>query len=160
MRVTRASGTQPALPPWRSVLLVLVGGTVGTGLREAITLAVPRVGDVPVATVGINVVGAFLLGFLLERLARGGPDVGTRQDLRLLVGVGTRQDLRLLVGVGALGGFTTYSALAMDAVLLGSRDSAAVALLYAVGTLLAGAVASWAGITAAARGSRREAGRT
>ena len=149
MRATRAaSGGQPALPPWRSVVLVLVGGTVGTALREAITLVVPRVGDVPVATVGINVVGAFLLGVLLERLARSGPDVGARQDLRLLV------------GVGALGGFTTYSALALDTVLLGSRDSAADALLYALGTLLAGAVAAWAGIAVAARGARREAGRT
>ncbi|WP_108249574.1 fluoride efflux transporter FluC [Planctomonas deserti] len=149
MRATRAaSGGPPALPAWRSVVLVLVGGTVGTALREAITLVVPRVGDVPVATVGINIVGAFLLGVLLERLTHSGPDVGARQDLRLLV------------GVGALGGFTTYSALALDTVLLGSRDSAAVALLYALGTLLAGAVASWAGIAVAARTARREAGRT
>jgi CrcB protein len=145
MRVDRAaSGTRRAFPPWRSVLLVLLGGTVGTGLREAITLVTPRVGDVPVATVGINVVGAFLLGILLERLARGGPDAGVRSDLRLLL------------GVGALGGFTTYSALALDSVLLGQTGSPAVALLYALGTLVVGAVASWAGIAVAARGPLRD----
>ena len=140
MRVDRAEpGTRRAFPPWRSVLLVLLGGAVGTGLREGITLVTPRIGDVPVATLCINVLGAFLLGILLERLARGGPDEAGRRVLRLLL------------GVGALGGFTTYSALAMDTVLLGSRDPA-VALLYALGTLLAGAVASWTGITVAARG--------
>jgi CrcB protein len=144
MRVDRAaSGTRHAFPAWRNVLLVLLGGTAGTGLREAITLVTPRVGDVPVATVGINVVGAFLLGILLERLARGGPDAGVRNDLRLLL------------GVGALGGFTTYSALAMDTVLLGPAGSPTVALLYALGTLAVGAVASWAGIAVAARGPRR-----
>lgn len=148
MRVDRAaSGMRHAFPPWRSVLLVLLGGTVGTGLREAITLVTPRVGDVPVATVGINVVGAFLLGILLERLARGGPDAGTRDDLRLLL------------GVGALGGFTTYSALAMDTVLLGSQDPA-IALVYALGTLVIGAIASWAGIAVAARGPRRQGARS
>jgi CrcB protein len=120
----------------------MLGGTAGTGLREVITLATPRLGGVPVATVGINVVGAFLLGVLLEHLARSGPDVGGRRDLRLLL------------GAGGLGGFTTYSALAADTVLLGSH-SVAIALLYSLGTLLAGGVASWAGIALAARRFRR-----
>src|SRR3712207_1753280 len=106
MRAARtAAGARTAFPPWRYIGLVLLGGTVGTGLREAITLLTPRVADVPVATVGINVVGAFLLGVLLEHLARSGPDAGRRQDLRLLL------------GAGGLGGFTTYSALATDTVL-------------------------------------------
>jgi CrcB protein len=138
-----ATGARSAFPPWRYVALVLLGGTVGTGLREGMTLLIPRAGGVPVATVGINVVGAFLLGILLEHLARGGPDVGTRRDLRLLL------------GVGGLGGFTTYSALATDTTLLWSDDSLAIALLYSLGTLLAGAVASWAGIAVAATRSRR-----
>jgi len=126
---------------------VLLGGTAGTGLREVITLLTPRPGSVPVATVGINLVGAFLLGILLEHLARSGPDVGMRRDLRLLL------------GAGVLGGFTTYSALATDTVLLWSGDSVALALLYALGTVLAGAVASWAGIAVAARRFRHRAER-
>ena len=55
-------------------------------------------GGVPVATFGINVVGAFLLSVLLELLAKHGLDIGWSRRVRL--GVGT----------GALGGFTTYSA--------------------------------------------------
>jgi CrcB protein len=148
MRAARtAPGARGAFPPWRYVALVLVGGTVGTGLREVITLLAPSAGGVPVATVGINVVGAFLLGILLEHLARSGPDAGVRRDLRLLL------------GAGALGGFTTYSALATDTVLLWG-ESVTVALLYALGTLLAGATASWAGIAVAGRRFRYRAERS
>ncbi len=140
MRAARtAPGQRSAFPPWRYVGLVLLGGTVGTGLREVITLLAPRAGNVPVATVGINLVGAFLLGILLEHLARSGPDVGMRRGLRLLL------------GAGVLGGFTTYSALATDTVLLWSGDSVATSLLYSLGTVIAGGIASWAGIAAAAR---------
>ncbi len=148
MRATRtASAPRSGFPPWRYVGLVLVGGTVGTGLREVITLLTPRAAGVPVATVGINVVGAFLLGVLLEHLARSGPDTGTRRDLRLLI------------GAGGLGGFTTYSALATDTALLWSHGSIAVALLYSLGTLVVGAAASWAGIALASRRFRRRAER-
>jgi CrcB protein len=148
MRATgTASGARPAFPPWRFVGIVLLGGTVGTALREVITVATPRLGPVPIATVGINVVGAFLLGLLLEHLARSGPDVGARRDLRLLL------------GAGGLGGFTTYSALATDTALLGSQAGVVIALLYSLGTLVVGGFASWAGIAVAARRVRRQKGR-
>jgi fluoride exporter len=143
MRATRAAAPPPsAFPPWRFIGVVLLGGTAGTGLRETITLLAPGAGGVSVATVAINVVGAFLLGVLLEHLARGGPDVGRRRNLRLLL------------GAGGLGGFTTYSALATDTVLLWSHGSVTIALLYSLGTLLGGVLASWAGIAVAARRSR------
>ena len=85
-----------------NIVLVAVGGAAGTGLRYWISTAVPHWAGVPVATVGINVVGAFLLGFMLEMLATSGLDSGWSRRLRL--GLGT----------GGLGGFTTYSALAND----------------------------------------------
>jgi CrcB protein len=57
----------------------------------------------------VNVAGAFALGLLLAALARRGPDRGRRRMLRLLL------------GTGLLGGFTTYSTLAVDtAGLLGA----------------------------------------
>ena len=119
--------------------MVAVGGAIGTGAREAISLAIPPVGGVPVAILGINVVGAFLLGLLLESLLRRGPDDGRRRDLRLFL------------GTGVLGGFTTYSALAADSSVLLIEGSALVGVLYAVGSVVLGVLASWSGIVLARR---------
>lgn len=141
-RAARAHA-RPVHLRWQYLALVAAGGAVGTALRELLMLAVPPVAEIPVATLGINVLGAFLLGALLETLARRGPDVGGRRKLRLLL------------GTGALGGFTTYSSLATDTSLILIRGHLGVSLLYAGGTLLVGALATWAGITAAAAIRRR-----
>lgn len=119
--------------------MVALGGAIGTGAREAISLAVPPIGGVPVAILGINVVGAFLLGLLLESLLRRGPDDGRRRDLRLFL------------GTGVLGGFTTYSALAADSSVLLIEGNALVGALYAVGSVVLGVLASWGGIVLARR---------
>ncbi|RUR03447.1 fluoride efflux transporter FluC [Labedella endophytica] len=121
----------------RSVLLVFAGGVVGTGIREGFALAFPAAsGGFPTTIFVINVLGAFVLGALLEVLARSGPDDGGRRSMRLLL------------GTGLLGGFTTYSAFAVDtAVLLG--DALPVALLYAGATLVVGLVSAFVGIVAA-----------
>lgn len=119
---------------WRNIGLVFLGGTLGTAARVALGRLVPPVAAIPVATGAINVVGAFLLGLLLERLARAGPDDRWRRDLRL--GVGT----------GMLGGFTTYSALATDTATLVSAGRAAAAIGYALATLVLGLLAAAMGV--------------
>lgn len=128
---------RPARPPyrqWRYLALVAAGGTIGTAMREIVTILLPEIDVFPVATFGINLVGAFSLGLLLEVLARSGPDVGRRRGLRLLV------------GTGVLGGFTTYSALATATSLLLTDGLWWWAFGYAVGSVLLGAVMSGAGI--------------
>ena len=134
---------RPAAIAW-----VFIGGTVGTAIRAGITaIAIPPT-NLPITTALINIVGAFLLGLLLELLA-----------LRPLPGrSGT--DLKLLLGTGVLGGFTTYSALAVDTVLLATGVSTAAAIGYAVGTLVLGAVATAAGIILATVISRQPSPRS
>ena len=124
------------------LLVVWVGGTLGTAVRVATTP--PHTGiEFPVATFVINIVGAGLLGLLVERLARRQPGPRERR-------------LGLLLGTGFLGGFTTYSALAVDTVALVRAGATGPATAYAVGTLLLGAVATWLGIVASrTRRSRR-----
>ena len=117
-----------------SLGLVFVGGAVGTGARAAVPAAAPPLAGVPVAVLAVNVVGAFLLGLLLQRLLRPGPDEGRRRDLRLLL------------GTGLLGGFTTYSALAVDTAALVAGGRAGGAVLYAGGTLVLGLVAALVGL--------------
>ena len=116
-----------------SIGLVAVGGAAGTGLRYLISLWVPHWSGVPVATVGINVVGAFLLGVLLELLAHHSPDGGWVRRLRL--GLGT----------GFLSGFTTYSALGTDTATLAAAHPG-LAAGYALTTVVLGAAAATAGI--------------
>ncbi|MFJ3490163.1 fluoride efflux transporter FluC [Leifsonia aquatica] len=132
---------------WRSVLLVFVGGALGTTVRYLISSAVPSVYGLPVATFGINVLGAFVLGWLLEALALRGPDEGRRRSVRLFV------------GTGILGGFTTYSAFAVDTDGLIVAQNVGGSILYAVATIAVGALASLAGIALGAALGRRRAGR-
>jgi fluoride exporter len=116
-----------------NIALVAVGGAAGTGLRYWISAVTPHWAGVPVATFGINVAGALLLGVLLELLA--GSNLNSSWSRRLRLGIGT----------GGLGGFTTYSALATDTVTLAAAHPGRAAG-YVIATVTVGAVASIAGI--------------
>ena len=84
--------------------LVFLGGCLGTLIRSVIAHAWPsRADGVPWGTLAINLVGAFVLATLLELLVHAGPDRGVRRAVRLCI------------GTGLLGGFTTYSALTVEA---------------------------------------------
>ena len=134
----------PSAPPahrhWGNLALVVFGGVLGTAARELLSLVIPSAGPIPVAVFTINVLGAFLLALLLGRLARRPP------------GAVAEHRLRLAVGTGALGGFTTYSAFATDTVLLIASDTPGLALAYAFGTVILGALATWAGLGVAGAG--------
>lgn len=122
--------------------LVALGGAVGSGLRYALTLALPaESGAWPWATFAVNLLGAFALGWLLESLARRGPETDRLRRLRLFA------------GTGVLGGFTTYSALALDVETLVADGRWQVALAYAGATLLLGLVAALLGVLTGLRAS-------
>jgi len=88
---------RPGLPGWRAWAAVAVGGLLGTELRYAAGLLFPEAaGAVPWTTLGINVVGSFVLATLTTIwIARPG----------------TAFWLRAGLGPGLLGSFTTFSAL-------------------------------------------------
>ncbi len=138
--------TAPHLRP-PLILLVILGGTLGTASREALGLWIAPVGSFPLAIFLINVVGSFALGLLLEGLVHGDADSGRRRNVRLFA------------GTGFLGGFTTYSALATGTDLLVRSGEVGTGILYAVGTLVLGLVAAWAGILVAAFAHRRRSDR-
>lgn len=97
-------------------------------------LGVPNAGVIPTAVLLANVAGALLLGLLLESMGpRGEPS-------------SRRESLRLLLGTGVLGGFTTYSALAMAVLVLWSDGEVWIAAAYGLGTLLLGGIATWCGV--------------
>jgi fluoride exporter len=116
------------------VAMVFVGGALGTLCRYLVTLVIPEWNGVPIATLVINVVGAFILGLLLVSLTHHGPDHGGRRAARLFI------------GTGILGGFTTYSAFAVDADGLIAATQVVPGVLYALATIILGAAASFGGI--------------
>ncbi|WP_232531956.1 CrcB family protein [Microbacterium halophytorum] len=82
--------------PWRLLPLVVIGGALGALARGLLTAPFGVVGESDaalVALVVVNAVGSGLLGFVTGAFA-------------------ARAELQALLGAGALGGFTSYSALA------------------------------------------------
>jgi len=125
------------LPPYRRpfyLAAVAVGGGVGAEIRYQLTNAVAPAMSAPAITFVINIVGSLLLGVLLESLALHGPDTGRRRTLRLLL------------GTGLMGGFTTYSTLALDTASYLDGGHVGVAIGYGVGSVVAGALAAAVGV--------------
>lgn len=128
---------------WAPLALVALGGAVGAATRESSSLLIPDASGVPVAIAVVNILGAFALGYLYEAVTRLGP------------GNPTATHLKLLLGTGFCGGFTTYSSLATDSAVLLSHGRWGTGSLYALGTLLVGACATFAGIAVASRANAR-----
>ena len=114
-----------------ALVAVVLGGAIGVALRAALQLPLEEAASdlaLPAATLAINVTGSFLLGAL----------VGWAGERRTL--------LRAFAGTGILGGFTTYSAFAVQLVELGGTAPV-------VSLALAG-VSVFGGVIAAALGLR------
>ncbi len=126
-----------------SLAWVFAGGVVGTAGRYLMESALPHdASGWPWATFLVNLSGAFILGCLLEGLARRGDDSGWRRRARLCA------------GTGGCGAFTTYSAFALEVVLLGRHGDVGTAVGYGVVSVVGGVLAAWLGIVVAAGGHR------
>jgi CrcB protein len=93
----------------------------------------------------VNILGSFLLGVLVMIVARL-PD--SRRP----------EELRVLLGTGVLGGFTTYSALAADTVVLAAAGTVFDAVVYPLASVVLGAAAAVLGMVVGrtvGRGGRR-----
>ncbi len=119
-----------------SYLLVFLGAGIGGALRHGVNLGCARYGGVafPWGTLTVNVAGSFIMGALAAWLT-------------LRAGEGWSQPLRLFLATGILGGFTTFSAFSLDAVLIWERGEAGLAAAYAAASVvlsIAGLVAGLA----------------
>lgn len=113
-------------------LAVAVGGLIGTGLRLACDLAFPHAdGDLPVETLLVNLVGAFVLGWLVGGL-------WTRPSTPTWFKAG--------LGSGVIGSFTTLSAVMASLIVLTGAGEAWLAALYLLVTVLGGLALAAAGL--------------
>lgn len=117
----------------RDLVLIAAGGAIGSAARYGVgRLMAPQMagGAVPWGTFVVNATGAFAIGLLLVAAAR----------------LGWPGWWRPLLAVGILGGYTTFSAYALEAVELALRGSWGVAAAYSLGTLAVGLLAAASGI--------------
>ncbi len=129
----------------RYMYVVFVGGMLGTLARYALEQWIPTINHWPWATLAANMIGAFLLGVLLETLFRRGTDKGWRRLARVHL------------GTGVLGSLTTYSSLATAVVIMVSEGRPWQGFAYIALTIILGAGLTLLGIVVATRRERRRA---
>jgi CrcB protein len=115
---------------------IAAGAVLGANLRFIVgAWAADRLGaDFPYGTLLVNVSGAFVIGLFLAL-------IGTR--------VGINPLWRLFFATGFLGGYTTFSSYAWEALTLADTGAWLQAGLYVVGTNAIGLLGVWVGATLA-----------
>jgi CrcB protein len=95
------------------LLLVCLGGALGSGARYLVSLWA-----FPYGTLIVNLVGSFLIGIFMQ--------------------LGMSSNLRLALTTGVMGGFTTYSAFNYEATQLAMLPALAYVGATVIGCLVAG----------------------
>jgi fluoride exporter len=102
----------------RELAAIFAGGFVGALARAELVEALPfHVGRWPWATFTVNLVGAFLLGYLVTRLQERLPVSAYR---------------RPLLGTGLCGALTTFSTMQVELLKMLDADELGTALAYAL----------------------------
>ena len=117
------------------VLIVFGAGGAGCVARYLVALAVGRRGF-PLATLVVNVVGSFLIAFVVELALR-------RRDIP--------PNLQLALTTGFLGGFTTYSSFNFETTRLWLDGHPARSMINVGATLFGAIAAGIAGLALARR---------
>lgn len=125
----RAYGWRVTSRDAATAAVVALGGILGALARYAVDLVLPWSSPgFPWATLTVNVIGCALIGVVLVVLSEGPPPAWW---------------LRPFLAVGLIGGFTTFSAFAVETLQLLDDDAVTRAALYVALSLTAGMVAVW-----------------
>jgi len=117
----------------RAFLLVGLGGAVGSMARYAVSILTARVVDhpLPIATFLVNITGCFIIGLLF----------GYSERQQWMQGDGW-----LVLATGFCGGFTTYSAFALENVNLLGKGQSYSGIFYTAASVVLGVVLCRLGI--------------
>ena len=120
----------------RAYLWVCLGGGLGAAARHGVNRAAQALAgpDYPAGTLFANVAGCFVMGLLAGWFTYRGED--------------TSEPLRLFLTTGLLGGFTTFSAFALETGLMWERHDTGSAFVYAAVSVLGAISALFAGLAA------------
>ncbi len=119
-----------------STALVFLGAGIGGVLRHGVNVvSLKWFGpSFPYGTMAINILGSGVMGLVAGFLA-------------FKAGEGWTQSARLFLATGVLGGFTTFSAFSLDAMLLWERGEAMLAAFYVLGSVVLSLAALVAGLS-------------
>lgn len=120
--------------PMLTLAVVMLAGSVGVGFRYLLDAGITaRAGDdFPWSTLIVNIVGALVLGLVIGMLSDQ-PSGGLA---------------RAAIGMGLIGGFTTFSAFALETVALAEDGLVVRAAIYVGATNVLGISATIAGLVA------------
>ena len=120
----------------KSILLVFLGGGLGSVLRLAVlhTSRMVLPASFPWGTFAVNVIGGAAAGAIAATL--------------MIRNIGGADGASLFLLTGLLGGFTTFSAFSLDALLLWQRGEGASALVYVLASVGLSIAAAFAGFMA------------
>lgn len=117
----------------RALIFVGIGGGLGSILRYAISVFAGR--HIPIAfpmgTFLVNISGCFLIGVFYSIFTR-------HADFN--------SDWRLFLITGICGGYTTFSTFSYDGLILLKQGSNLSFLLYVLGSVVLGLLATFAGV--------------
>ncbi len=114
-------------------LIVAIGGAIGAAARYGVNVSSGKLlgTDFPWHTLIVNVVGCFVMGIITELAA-----------LKLNVS----NEMRLFLTTGILGGFTTFSAFALDFALMAEKREFLSAGGYALASVALSIIGCFAGL--------------
>lgn len=117
----------------KTILYIAIGGAIGSVMRYFISVLVNKYwsNHFPMATFITNVLGCFLIGFL----------IGILEKNHL-----TSSNLKWFLITGFCGGFTTFSAFGIENLTLLQSDNSFLAFLYIGLSLVLGLLAVWLGL--------------
>lgn len=101
------------------IVWIAIFGALGTVARYGISRTIPAFGEFPWATLLVNLLGSFCIGWVAGPSLSGGAALSQKSVVAM---------------VGFLGGFTTFSAFSFETVRLFSQGRAVTALVYAAAT--------------------------
>jgi CrcB protein len=118
---------------WRALLLVALGGGIGSALRYLTSVFVGKYfsGNFPIATFLTNFIGCFLIGIIMGYLFRSQME---------------HSAMRWLLVAGFCGGYTTFSAFAFENINLLQTQQYFTAFCYIALSIIAGLCAVWCGL--------------
>lgn len=111
-----------------TILIVGIGGFIGTIFRYGVNIACEKYTSLPFATLIVNVLGCFAIGLvyaLSEKIVE--------------------KDTILFLTTGCLGGFTTFSAFGLDTFKLFQSGQMGLVAVNIIANIFLGIFAVWGG---------------
>lgn len=112
----------------KNFFLVGLGGGIGSMLRYAATFLPFK--NFPYSTLLVNIIGSFSIGFIIAVLLKNEP---------------LNNNYKLFFATGLCGGFTTFSAFALENLQLLQQGKSFMAILYILLSVIVGIAAAWCG---------------